>query len=169
MQYFVIEQDRRLNSIGGMITFPERVLKGFKYADPQEVVYVNVDQEIEYSCIIERPVLLISEEFLHVLISFQPDLEYKIVVVMDLKRHFQVPYFLVNVPEAPCLLDSSTMAKIDELVIDESEVVGLKFFKVPYYRNCLFVVRLDVAEGLLRRSLKGLKLRRILSMEGDYK
>lgn len=40
MEYFIVELDRRLNSIGGAITFPETVLKGFEYANPQETAYV---------------------------------------------------------------------------------------------------------------------------------
>lgn len=85
MEYFIVELDRRLNSIGGAITFPETVLKGFEYANPQETAYVSSGQEIEYSCFIERPVLLFSEDFRRVITSFEPDLEHKTVVVMDLK------------------------------------------------------------------------------------
>ncbi|GIP11923.1 hypothetical protein J1TS5_40930 [Paenibacillus macerans] len=169
MEYFIVELDRRLNSIGGAITFPETVLKGFEYANPQETAYVSSGQEIEYSCFIERPVLLFSEDFRRVITSFEPDLEHKTVVVMDLKRHIQVPYSLMNFKEIPCLLQNSTTAKIGEFVIDESRVPGLKIFKIPYYRSSLLVVRLDVAEGLLRKSLRGLKLRRILSVEGEFK
>ncbi|MMZ67338.1 hypothetical protein D1872_299170 [compost metagenome] len=90
------------------------------------------------------------------------------MVVMDLKRHIQVPYSLIHFKEIPCLLENSTAGKMDEFVINESQVHGLKIFKVPYYRSAILVVRLDVAEGLLRKSLRGLKLTRILSKEGDF-
>ncbi|AJS61111.1 hypothetical protein [Paenibacillus sp. IHBB 10380] len=168
MEYFIVEQDRRL--IGGAISFPERILKGFEYAEPNEVLYTKSEKELEYSCIIDRPVLLVSDELRRIITEFEPQMEHKAVVVMDLERQLQFPYSMMNFQDVAC--DSNKQSylatgRIEEIVIDEKQINGQAIFKITYYRSSYLVVRLDVAEYLLRRSLYGLKLNRIQSMEGD--
>ncbi|MMZ57270.1 hypothetical protein D1872_191890 [compost metagenome] len=168
MEYFIVEQDRRL--MGGAISFPERIMKGFEYAEQNEVVYVKAEGDFEYSCIIDRPVLLVSDEFKRVICEFDPQMEYKAVVVMDLERQLQFPYFIMNLRDVSCNSRHDSFpgaGRIDDLVIDEKQINEQAIFKITYYRSSYLVVRLDVAEHLLRKSLYGLKLKRIHSIEGD--
>lgn len=170
MEYFIIEQDRRLDSIGRSISFSERILQGFEYAEKHEVVYAESDKALEYTCIIDRPVLLVSDELRNIFKEFEPELEHKTVVVMDLARQIQFPYSMMNLIEVSCSnqqLPYIRTGQSDELVIDESQVNGLCIFRITYYKSSYLVVRLDVAERLLRKSMYGLKLRRIQTMGCD--
>ncbi|MNI63449.1 hypothetical protein D3C73_1188220 [compost metagenome] len=97
-------------------------------------------------------------------------MEYKAVVVMDLERQLQFPYFIMNLRDVSCNSRHDSFpgaGRIDDLVIDEKQINEQAIFKITYYRSSYLVVRLDVAEHLLRKSLYGLKLKRIHSIEGD--
>lgn len=170
MEYFIIEHDRRLDAIGGAISFPERMLKGFEHAAEQEIVYIKPGRKLEYSCIVERPVLLISEEIRTIVSQFEPQTAYKAVVVMDQEHHGQLHYSMMDLKEVHCISEEYSLiekGQIKKMVIDESRIGDLSIFKIPYYHSSILVARLDVAECLLRKSLYGLRLRRILSMEGE--
>jgi hypothetical protein len=171
MEYFIVEQDRRLDTAIGGQSFPDRLLKGYEYAEEYEVVIVKSKLEMNYSCIIERPVLLVSDKMRDIFSQFAPEINYKSVVLIDTVRQLQLLYSIMQLKEIPHTVRSDLSRGVqpsDELLLNESLVGDLSIFKMPYFQSSYLIVRIGVAEELLRRNLYGLKLRRIQSIrEGD--
>lgn len=168
MEYFILEQDRRLGSLEGMITFSEQMKRGYESAKDEEIVHIDSSKALEYGCILEKPDLLVSGEVYQLLNRYENGLAHKKVIVIDMARNGQVHYYFPNFTEVPCSeqgyvkRNDKDSEKMDHFTIDEKLIEGLSMFKLKYYRKFYLVVRLDVAEGILRTSLYGLNVRRIL-------
>lgn len=168
MEYFILEQDRRLGSLDGMITFSEQMKQGYESVKDEEFVFIDSPKALEYGCILEKPVLLVSEEVYQILNQYERGLAHKKVIVIDMARNGQVHYFFPNFTEVSCSEQESIKKntedteKIDHFTVDEKLIEGLSMFQLNVYRKSYLVVRLDVAEGMLRTSLYGLNVRRIL-------
>lgn len=168
MEYFILEQDRRLGSLDGLITCSEQMKKGYDFAEDEEFVYIDSPKALEYGCILEKPVLLVSEDVYQILNRYGHGLAHKKVIVIDMARNGQVHYYLPNFTEVPCTdqeyvkKNAEDIEKLDLFMVDEKLIEGISMFKLNVYRKSYLVVRLDVAEGMLRTSLYGLNVRRIL-------
>ncbi|CAH1222285.1 hypothetical protein PAECIP111893_04840 [Paenibacillus plantiphilus] len=170
MEYFIIEHDDRLDAAGGAIVFPERMLKGFEHAEQQEIVHIKPGRELVYSSIIERPVLLVSNEMQAIISRYEPEMACKTVVVMDMTKNMQVHFSMMELKEIPCTAPAEVVVekgRIEQLAIDKRLIGDSSMFKITYYQSALLVVRLDLAENLLRAGLYGLRVRRILLKEGE--
>ena len=55
-------------------------------------------------------------------------------------------------------LDRTVVKKI---VLDKDKINGIKIFQIKESSKTLIVIRLDVAESLLRRHFRGIKLERL--------
>ncbi|TVX95097.1 hypothetical protein [Cohnella terricola] len=172
MEYFFVSHDSRLDSIGGDILFSDRVLNGFDQANEDETAVVKSGKKLVYRSVIEHPVLLVSTEICEILKQFKPDLRYKVVVVTDPLTYENSRYGLIDIPVVDCI--SRTKSTIEHgivklAVIDENLVGDLNIFKISQFPEAGLAVRLDVAEGLLRRSLYGIRIRRIQSQRSGLK
>ncbi|KQO02119.1 hypothetical protein ASF12_33155 [Paenibacillus sp. Leaf72] len=164
MEYFVLEHDRRLPANGANLAFPERMLRGYRYAEQQEMVYVKKGSRLNPGCMIENPLLLVGAELRAVVSRMVPNMGYKSVIVMDLEQQGQFFYDWMDVQEVPCLAPERTVTengRVSKMWVDPWALQEAAIFQIPYYRSRVLVVRVDIAEGLLRKSLYGLSVRRI--------
>ncbi|MCL1989456.1 MAG: hypothetical protein FWG67_01050 [Defluviitaleaceae bacterium] len=154
MDYFILKQDPDLNHTA-------RIRSGGKMSKAAsvstKVVYVEDQLFKDYPDFYERPGLLIAKKFKKVLGLYQPEIKFQTVVLVDKKEKHQVSYDLLQVPTVDCVSEESEFRfdKIITLVLDLQLVGDYRVFKVKGYGNQL-VVRLDVAESLLRRGAYGI-------------
>ena len=124
MDYFVIGYDRRLQAIGDCLSFPEQMLRGYDFAEAHEIVDVKPGRAIEPGCIIERPMLLVSDEIRQVFRQFEPEMASKTVVVIDREHSSQAIFFWMDVKRISCITEDAAKAKkemrIEDIVIDTS-------------------------------------------------
>ncbi|WP_339291693.1 hypothetical protein MKY48_27005 [Paenibacillus sp. FSL W8-0187] len=170
MEYFVVGHDPRLNPIGRNILFPDRVLNGFSTAEEYEMAFVREGRKLEYRSVIELPVFLVSAEVREILSQYESNLTYKTVLVTDQATYAQAHFCLIDVPQVDCI--SQTHSVIDrgiikQVVLDEKKINGHRMFWATELPFPGLIVRLDVAEALLRHSLYGMSMRRILTKAGD--
>ncbi|MNZ70958.1 hypothetical protein D3C78_893090 [compost metagenome] len=169
MEYFSLGHDHRLEAIGSHITFPDQVIQGFEHADDFQVAVVKQGRKPGYSCLIEHPVLLVSDDIYQIFGRFTPHMKSKTVNVLNPNTYSQDTYYMLDVPEIDCLsLTHSIIEKgnIKKLVINEQQVGDKSIFKIKNVIRPSLVVRFDIAEALLRTSLYGLEIQRILSEVG---
>lgn len=170
MEYFVVGHDPRLDAIGRNILFPERVLNGFKTAEEYETAFVREGKKLEYRSVIELPVFLVSAEVRVILNQFESNLTYKTVFVSDQATYAQAHFCLIDVPQVDCISRTHSVIEkgiIKQVVLDEEKINGHRMFWAAELPFPGLVVRLDVAEALLRHSLYGLSIRRILTRAGE--
>lgn len=170
MEYYVVGHDPRLDAMGGNISFPERVLNGFAAAEDYEMASVREGRRLEYRSVIELPVFLVSAQVREVLSQCMPELPYKTVVVTDQSTYTQVHFCLIDVPKVDCISQTHSVIErgvIRQAVLDEEKISGLSMFWAADLPASGLIVRLDVAEALLRHNLYGLSIRKIPSKAGE--
>lgn len=171
MEYFIVRHDSRLDPIGGDINFPKSLLEGYENAQDYEIGFLKQGRQLGYCSIIELPVFLVSSEVCKILSQYEPKLEYKTVVINDQFTYKQVQFCLLNVPEIDCISDTHSKIErgvIKHLVIDEYKIQGRSMFKIRNSPFPCLAVRVDVAEALLRKSLYGLKIQKLVKV-GEMK
>ncbi|KFN10350.1 hypothetical protein GNQ08_05395 [Paenibacillus macerans] len=170
MEYYVVSHDSRLDAMGGNILFPERVLSGFAAAEDYEMAFVRKGRKLEYRSVIELPVFLVSAQVREILSQYEPNLAYKTLVVTDQTTYTQVYFCLIDVPKVDCISQTHSVIErgmVREAVLEEEKISGLRMFWAAGLPFPGLIVRLDVAEALLRHNLYGLNLRRICSKAGE--
>jgi len=123
-------------------------------------IYVKDSPEIEYIDFIDSPFLLVSDIFKKAVALYNPGFDYRAVVLAERETKAQSIYWHIDLPTVDCFpAQGNAMARINKIV-DTSKVRGLSFFKYQAAKNLLplYIVRLDLAESILRRSLVGFKL-----------
>ncbi|MFX3634517.1 MAG: hypothetical protein ACE3L7_03000 [Candidatus Pristimantibacillus sp.] len=170
MEYFVLEHDRRLPANGGNLAFSDRMLRGYRYAEQQEIVYAKTGSRLSHGSLIEQPLLLVSEELRTLITQIAPEIAYKRVLTIDLEQQVQFPYAWMDFQEIACAAPDRTgmeNGRISRMVINPDVLGEAAIFQIPYYRSRVLVARVDMAESLLRKSLYGLSIRRIQLIGGE--
>ncbi|ANY65224.1 hypothetical protein BBD42_01060 [Paenibacillus sp. BIHB 4019] len=96
---------------------------------------------------------------------YEPRAVYKMVILMHMLTRRQQTYYLPFFEELSCLSPYAELHQdqrtIKHLVLDRERLQGKKIVRVSESEMPLIVVRLDVAESLLRREPVGIRLERV--------
>lgn len=169
MEYFLLEQDQRVaNAVIPMnVDIPRRAFSRLNVAEQDDGAvqyYVKGHSSIEYVDFIERPIPLITDAVKQVMERYDPKIFFKPVVLADPKRMRQTLYWLVIPRIVEGLSSKSEFNKtgtLKRLVIDEKKVGDATIFRIDRVLEDQIVINLYVAESLLRRGFKGLRLKRV--------
>jgi len=165
MDYFIIKQDPDLAHVAKIKDW-NKVLSSVSVNT--KIAYVEDHIFKEYPDFYETPDLLMAKKFKKVLGLYQSEIEFLTVVLVDKKDKNQVSYDLIRVPTVDCMSSESKthFDNVSELVLDVSKIDDHRIFKVKGYGNKL-IVRLDVAESLLRRGAYGVALEKVKIINGE--
>ncbi|VBB06151.1 Hypothetical protein LUCI_1366 [Lucifera butyrica] len=122
-----------------------------------------------YADVITSPVCLVSNEIKELFAKYDKTLIFKACRIIREKRQDQALYWLLGVEELDCLAASAVFypdKRIKHLVLDPAKIGNKPIFKLAETLEMFLVVRLDVAESLLRRLTYGIELKRIAT-EGE--
>ncbi|WP_315081008.1 imm11 family protein [uncultured Clostridium sp.] len=171
MDYFLLKQDKRYSNAPQILN----LFKKFNTKDlnlvradnieDNNLLYVRSAQGIEYVDIIDTPIFLVSEDLQKILSKYNSNIIFKMIALTDYKNLEQHIYYLPIFEEVQALSEESEFnlnkTVVKKIVIDENKIKNKKIFKVKESDKTLIVVRLDVAESLLRRDFKGILLERL--------
>ena len=159
MDYFIVKQDPDLKHVA-KITNWDKVLSSV----PIQTKVANVEDQIfkEYPDFYDQPGLLIAKRFKKILSLYQEDIKFQTVVLFDKKDKQQTSYDLIRVPVVDCMSGESKTQydEITELVLDLDKIGNYCIFEMANSKNQL-IVRLDVAESLLRRGAYGVVFEKV--------
>lgn len=171
MDYFLLKQDQRYSNTPRLVdvfkTIDVRNINLLNSHKIEDMVIFNVkcNEGTNFLDILDTQLFLISEGMKNIIEKYNPEIIFKIVPLIDLEHERQENYYLPIVEEIDCLsgksefnLDKSVVKKI---ILDKEKISGKKIFKIKESSKTLIVVRLDVAESLLRRNFKGIFLDRL--------
>lgn len=178
MRYFQIVQDERITNAvepQGMNEIPKELLTRDRLHELEDwlLQFEVRDQPgggtfLDY---LQRPVPLWSDQLKHHLETCLKKIKAQPVILTDLKRLKQEPYWIVLPPVIHCASPASVYRKdgtLQRLVIQD-ERVNYPMFKVGGIREDMTIVNLAIAESMLRRGFTGIKYVRVdseLSLEG---
>jgi len=171
MDYFIMQQDPQINNIVVLKNWQSAI-----YDDAPEyhiapisiktrTVFVEDQLYNEYPDFLAEPIPLIAKDLMQVITLYQKDIIMHPVVLIEKKTKLQTVYYSLNIPEIECASEKSKLdhiGKIKELVIDKNTVAGKRIFRVAGYEKRI-IVRLDVAESILRRETYGITFEKLNS------
>lgn len=120
-------------------------------------IYVEHRRDNEYPDYFERPIMLVSKGIKQVFSMYQEGIEFRLRVLNETESGKQVVYYSVNVPVIDCAKDGkkdNVYASLSDIVLDTRIIGFQRVFTVSGFPKNL-IVRLDVAESILRRSPYG--------------
>lgn len=163
MDYFMICQDKRLRNVAKVrppASLPPRVLtqgQG-KGTGQTTIMYVEESRRKEYPDYIEAPVRLVSEKIKRIISKYQKDILFQTVVLIEKESNHQEVYYRMTVPEIACAAEETVYDRgghVEDFVLDEQKVGHARVFCAAGYGKKI-IVRLDVAESMLRRDSFGI-------------
>lgn len=158
MDYFIMRTDKRLRRLP-QIQLP----KEFSTMEITKTVFAYVKKyngmDTEYADYLESPVPLVAGKFQRILQKYQQDMVLQRVMLVEKETGKQKPYFFMKPPEIICAdekePESDAGGRIQKFVLNEERVGTRKIFLAGDYNRQL-MVRLDVAESILRRESSGI-------------
>ena len=115
-----------------------------------------------------QPISLIAKHLKPVISMYQKNIEMKAVAFVEKELEKQTIYYVMDIPEIDCASSESKldhMGKIKELVLDKEKVGNQRIFYVSRYHGRA-IVRLDVAESILRRNSYGIAFEKLKVEQG---
>ncbi|MFF2484364.1 imm11 family protein [Paenibacillus sp. NPDC058071] len=168
MDYFVLKQDERYANTPALLEVRQKIdsrkINRFHAGTlPDTIVFhVQADTDSAYLDLLDRQLFLVSDKLKKVIGMYAPDTLFKMIPLIDPQNRRQQIYYLPILEEIEALSDSNVFnlyrSVIKKLVLQEEKVKGKKLFAVKEGEQTMVIVRLDVAESILRRRLKGIKL-----------
>ena len=175
MDYFIMQTDPKLNNVVKLSNWQESLnddpITNYLAVVPIKTrcIFVEDGPAHEYPDYFEKPLTLIAEKFKDVINAYQNGIEFQPIVLTEEKTHKQTVYYLMSAPMIDCASSESKLdhiGKIKELVLDTEKVGHYKIFYAAGFVNRL-IVRLDVAESILRRDSYGITFEKLIREDNN--
>lgn len=175
MQYFLLksgEYTRTLEADQLPGRMSERLLTKAHalMLEDTHVVPICSQTDEPYPDVICHPAYLMSNGVRLLLEKYDRSLVFKAVPLIDQRTGEQHLYWAMGLDEIECLSDKTVYDKgrqIRDIVLDETQINNKAIFKVGGTLGKYLIVRLDVAESLLRRPFYGICLRPVRTEQNE--
>ncbi|MBN1041861.1 hypothetical protein DVW07_07245 [Clostridium botulinum] len=171
MDYFLLKQDERYTNTPRLKDMFHKIntrnidrLNAHKI-DDVIIFQVTAEERCEYLDVLDKQLFLISEKIMKIICKYDTDIVFKILPLIDSKRNTQENYYLPIFEDIEALDEKSEFnlnrTIVKKIVLNKKKIEGKKIFRIKESEKTLIVVRLDVAESLLRRKPRGISLERL--------
>ena len=171
MEYFRLKQDIEYQDAP---VIPE-VLQQIdsRYVTPQEshriedvtIFKLSGKEKPDFLDLLDRQLFLVSSLLKITMGLYEPTLHYKTVILVNAAKQLQQTYHLPIFPPVDCLSEKSIMTpdkrSVKQLVLNKTALGGKYIFKVKHDYETIIIARLDAAESILRRDMRGIKMYRV--------
>ena len=171
MDYFLLKQDEEyINTPKLLDVFNSIDVRNINLLNAHKIediliFNVNCDDRTEFLDILDRNLFLISEGMKKIIEKYDSRIIFKIIPLIDLAHERQENYYMPIFEDLECLSEKAELnlnkTVVKKIILDNQKIKGKKIFKIKESVKNLIVVRLDVAESLLRREFKGICLERL--------
>lgn len=169
MDYFLLKQDHRYTNTPQIINFFQRInskdlnlLKSDNIPENNSF-FVRPSKDNQFIDIIDNPIFLVCEQMRNIMAKYNRNIIFKRAALIDRENKNQKIYNIPIWEEIEALHEDSEFKfnVIKKIVLDKEKVKDHKIFKIKESDKTLVVIRLDVAESLLRREFEGISLERL--------
>jgi hypothetical protein len=178
MDYFVLKQDDRQTAVPELLDVRSRLdvreLREAKAHLMPDTMLFDIREERErpdYTDYMDRQLPLMSERMKQVVELYEPRSRFKMAVLIDRRHHSQQVYYVPLIQEVEALSPETSFHRdgetIKELILRSDSLQGKKILRIKESVKPLYIIRLDVAESLLRRDMTGIRLERARLDEGS--
>jgi len=167
VEYFIMRQDPKLMKVAQIKDWAHAMedvnpMGQLRLAEHETRVMFMVDELYnEYPDFFERPIKLIGTKLKRIMSLYQPNIYFETVALVEPKNEKQHIYHWIDAPEIDCASELSKrhFGKLLEIVLDVKKVGNQRIFHIT--GDPRLIVRLDVAESILRRIPYGITFERI--------
>lgn len=170
MKYFWIETDTR-NHIPYGINAERKidirdVNRRNAYRIPNCcIIDMKVPDEVFFADMLLDPLMLVSEPFVDALEVYAPGTVFKTVYLLHKESGIHRTYFMPFLEEVDCLDESTAKTGrgtvLKEIVLKKEAVGDRSVFRIAGYMTQYVIGRVDFVEGILRRHVRGIKLKEV--------
>lgn len=124
-------------------------------------LYVRGGFHVDYTDYLEQPMPLVSDRLLEILTLYQPRIQRRATVLTDKERMTQETYWAIHPPALANVLSPQTLRRKDgslEQIVLKREFPEAPLFQLMELRETVIIVNLALAESILRRDVKGVRL-----------
>lgn len=171
MDYFLLKQDKRYSYVPRISDWFSKInVRHLNLTDADKikdgiVLYVDSNSNNNYLDVLDNQLFLISEEMKKILEKYDTNIIFKMAVLTDFKNSKQVIYYLPIFEEIEALSEEAEMnlnkTVVKKLLLNEEKIKNKKVFKLKESSKTMVIVRLDVAESILRRDFNGVELEKV--------
>lgn len=166
MKYFILETERK-NSLPEIYKWfgtlsPESNKERFSAAPTWIMLDADIRERTLYADLLSFPCMLLTEKVLQVFRMYHSPIPTKKTILINKKNQMSFFYYLAELPVHFVLSEASELDRVKSNVIhgvlDKEKVKGIPFFLIGEVSSPALVVKEDVAESLIRRNVRGIKL-----------
>lgn len=171
MDYFLLKQDTRYVNVPQLTDVHKNInikdINLLRCDNISDTVILNVKagKDSAFLDILDKPLFLMSDDLKNIIEKYNANIYFKTIPLIDLQHERQKNYCLPIFEELDALSEESEFnmdkSVIKKIVLDSKKIKGKKIFKIKNEFKTLIVVRLDVAESILRRGFTGIKLEKL--------
>lgn len=161
MDYFEIKQDRTVIHAPELSGVKRGWRERTKLKEKATILYLKNKREPEFIDVIDTPLLLFSDRLRETFLFYEPELTGHCVLLLGEGGKTQQLYWDLDLPECDCLSDKSKYypdGVLEQMVFDREKIGKYGMFVFRNQLRTICIIRLDVAESLLRRNLYGFTL-----------
>lgn len=168
MRYFFIEEDKnyvnrvRVHNLGKKI--PSEILyhKAYLKIPKRIVLEIEPNKKTDFVDFIMVPFIMFSEKIKKVLDVFEPNMQYREIVLLDKTYEKAEVYYLPILKEIDCL-GKDTVFNLDHSIIkkpvlNKSKIEDQSIFRLMEGSASSCVIRMDLLECILRREAYGFQI-----------
>lgn len=167
MDYFIMHQDNRVTGAAQLLPSSLNVKamtrRQIIEISRTRILYVREGGANRYPDYLEESGMLISEKLKRIMSKYQRDAVFKTAVLIERETNHQEIYYIAAPPMIDCASDRTIYDKAGEIkkfVLDEDKAGHTRIFCAEGYDNRI-IVRLDVAESILRRDPYGVSFEKV--------
>lgn len=171
MDYFLLKQDERykdvpvISQLSARVDMFQMTHQDIHKLEDTIVFNVNTASEGIWPDIIDRQLFIVSDGLEKIIGRYTPDAVFKTLILVDTGNKKQEKYFLPVFERVDALSPKCEFTRdksiITKLVLRKENLKDKKIFTVTDALKPTVIVRLDVAESILRRYFKGVLLERV--------
>mgnify|MGYP001852611942 CR=1 FL=1 len=167
MNYFLISKDEIYEKAPNIINWyeDERLIneRNLNLLENRKILKIRNEEKIVWTDIISNPNFFVSEKVKGVINKYDNKIKFKQVILLDVLGAEAEVYYLPLLKFINCLSEESEIVgnTIKRCVIKKDIIKEEKIFRIGDVNKRYIVVRLDLAESILRRKTRGIKLEKI--------
>jgi len=174
VEYFILSQDDRImmpSLPSDMIkALPSQLMRRYKPRELDNALAFNITSKpgVEYPAIMERTIFCLVNTVVKELFSkYDRNIVFTPVILNDVQKGKQHLYWVMDLPGVECLAPETEFHRdrsLKKIVLDMGKIRHKPIFKIGGTIAERLVIRLDVAESLLRRdTVYGIELTPVIT------
>jgi hypothetical protein len=120
-----------------------------------KIFYIKSEEKTEFLDVINRQLFLVSEKMKNILEKYNATIVFKMFPLVDYGNLKQEIYYLPIFEEVEALSEDAELnlnkTVVKKLILNKEKTGIRKIFKIKESSKALVIVRIDVAESILRR------------------